>query len=372
LSFPPFAEQVSLSVSVSEQNFYLVKDAFLSNLALVLGINPRRISVVDVVAGRRRRFRSLFQLGGSAGTSISLEIVPDPVIGFDPTVITVLDNVGTVNVTVTRSVNVVGNCSAEYWVYVDETTTALASADFSAAAGSVLFLSGQTTATISVSVFSSGYRPVPGTFWVGLRSATNASLGSAFALVTLIGVYPPPPPAPQAVDGAASVSTVRIQWRASEWPSAPTQDLAIALAWNLRCNWSNRELNLSGAFPDQIITAAAALAAVSITESSSSLGVYTVNGLVAHTAVQCQVRMQTSQGWGGWSPNSPFVWSLAVCGDGIRQGTEQCDDGNTTNGDGCSLNCTVELAWSCSRNGPAAADRCTQGCGNGTVEGSEQ
>ena len=31
----------------------------------------------------------------------------------------------------------------------------------------------------------------------------------------------------------------------------------------------------------------------------------------------------------------------AVCGDGIRQGEEACDDGNTEDGDGCSSTCVV-------------------------------
>jgi cysteine-rich repeat protein len=33
---------------------------------------------------------------------------------------------------------------------------------------------------------------------------------------------------------------------------------------------------------------------------------------------------------------------LIVCGNGIRQGTEQCDDGNTTNLDGCDSSCKFE------------------------------
>ncbi|WP_438033288.1 DUF4215 domain-containing protein [Sorangium sp. So ce204] len=31
-----------------------------------------------------------------------------------------------------------------------------------------------------------------------------------------------------------------------------------------------------------------------------------------------------------------------VCGDGIEAGPEECDDGNTTSGDGCSSTCHVE------------------------------
>lgn len=47
-----------------------------------------------------------------------------------------------------------------------------------------------------------------------------------------------------------------------------------------------------------------------------------------------------------------------VCGDGIKAGTEACDDGNLLNGDGCSALCTIEQA-------PAV-------CGNNLVEGAEQ
>ena len=32
----------------------------------------------------------------------------------------------------------------------------------------------------------------------------------------------------------------------------------------------------------------------------------------------------------------------AICGDGIMNGAEQCDDGNTVNGDGCSAACQIE------------------------------
>ena len=44
-----------------------------------------------------------------------------------------------------------------------------------------------------------------------------------------------------------------------------------------------------------------------------------------------------------------------VCGNGVVEGAEQCDDGNTTNGDGCSYKCRLESS-----------------CGNGTKEGIEQ
>jgi len=74
----------------------------------------------------------------------------------------------------------------------------------------------------------------------------------------------------------------------------------------------------------------------------------------------------------------------AVCGDGAVEGTEQCDDGNTTAGDGCSPTCAWEHraasmaeGWSCST--PKGTDGCigptvcvVTTCGNGVVEGTEQ
>ncbi len=41
----------------------------------------------------------------------------------------------------------------------------------------------------------------------------------------------------------------------------------------------------------------------------------------------------------------------AICGDEIQQSTEECDDGNTVGGDGCSATCTVEC--------PAVDSSCT-------------
>jgi cysteine-rich repeat protein len=34
--------------------------------------------------------------------------------------------------------------------------------------------------------------------------------------------------------------------------------------------------------------------------------------------------------------------TVPVCGDGITEGPEECDDGNTASGDGCSETCTIE------------------------------
>jgi len=77
-----------------------------------------------------------------------------------------------------------------------------------------------------------------------------------------------------------------------------------------------------------------------------------------------------------------------VCGDGEIEGSEQCDDGNTTDGDGCSATCQteagVEIACDdgvdndldglvdCADSDCANAAVCTDVCGDGVVGASEQ
>lgn len=43
-----------------------------------------------------------------------------------------------------------------------------------------------------------------------------------------------------------------------------------------------------------------------------------------------------------------------VCGDGTQDSTEQCDDGNVTNGDGCSSSCQLENSTQDPASGPAS------------------
>ncbi len=45
-----------------------------------------------------------------------------------------------------------------------------------------------------------------------------------------------------------------------------------------------------------------------------------------------------------------------VCGDGIRDSSERCDDGNTSDGDGCSAACNVESSESEPNNRRSSAD----------------
>lgn len=58
-----------------------------------------------------------------------------------------------------------------------------------------------------------------------------------------------------------------------------------------------------------------------------------------------------------------------TCGNGIVEDTEGCDDHNTNDGDGCSAGCQLEPGWTC----PIAGALCSaKECGDGIVAGFEQ
>jgi cysteine-rich repeat protein len=75
----------------------------------------------------------------------------------------------------------------------------------------------------------------------------------------------------------------------------------------------------------------------------------------------------------GFFPQSPWtlccgVGRLIVCGDGLLDAMEACDDGNATAGDGCPSDCTVvEPGFRCIVPGA----RCTPICGDGNIRGGE-
>lgn len=68
-----------------------------------------------------------------------------------------------------------------------------------------------------------------------------------------------------------------------------------------------------------------------------------------------------------------------ICGNGkldyIIQGThifnDKCDDGNTLAGDGCSSTCEIETGWSCSRSALIIPDICKPICGDGLINSYE-
>ena len=55
-----------------------------------------------------------------------------------------------------------------------------------------------------------------------------------------------------------------------------------------------------------------------------------------------------------------------ICGNGMEDEPEECDDGGEIPGDGCSNLCTIETDWVC----PVVGLPCTK-CGNGRVDPGE-
>jgi fibro-slime domain-containing protein len=80
-----------------------------------------------------------------------------------------------------------------------------------------------------------------------------------------------------------------------------------------------------------------------------------------------------TQGGGGGGPGNGVPISgniLTTCGDGKLEGSEQCDDGNTISGDGCSKLCQIEADFTCP---PTPGQPCTNTsiCGDGIVSSQE-
>jgi fibro-slime domain-containing protein len=81
----------------------------------------------------------------------------------------------------------------------------------------------------------------------------------------------------------------------------------------------------------------------------------------------CSSTCQIEKGWVCPTPGAACV--AAQCGDGVVAGSEQCDDGNTVSGDGCSSTCQVEPGWQC----PTPDTKCiAKACGDGIIAGNEQ
>jgi cysteine-rich repeat protein len=65
------------------------------------------------------------------------------------------------------------------------------------------------------------------------------------------------------------------------------------------------------------------------------------------------------------------VWHLIVWGDSLRDTGETCDDGNTSNGDGWSSTCTLEIGWNWAGGSSSTPDTCSEVWGDGKVVGTE-
>jgi cysteine-rich repeat protein len=56
-----------------------------------------------------------------------------------------------------------------------------------------------------------------------------------------------------------------------------------------------------------------------------------------------------------------------VCGNGLTESGEECDDSNVDNGDGCSSECKLEPGWSCVGRNPVRCVENAPYCGDDIV-----
>jgi cysteine-rich repeat protein len=58
----------------------------------------------------------------------------------------------------------------------------------------------------------------------------------------------------------------------------------------------------------------------------------------------------TSLSYNYYAPSNS-IYAAGHCNDGFFLTNEDCDEGDTDNGDGCSSTCTIEVGWECSEGG---------------------
>ncbi|GEM_PF-379005 len=121
------------------------------------------------------------------------------------------------------------------------------------------------------------------------------------------------------------------------------------------------------------------------------------NAIAADGTVQVSYQIASDQGlqFGGWTIDDFCIVAFddgaqPVCGNNIVEAGEQCDDGNTTDGDGCQASCQPTPAPICGDGQVGAGEQCDDGnqddtdsctrsctsntvrCGDGVVSPGEQ
>lgn len=78
----------------------------------------------------------------------------------------------------------------------------------------------------------------------------------------------------------------------------------------------------------------------------------------------CDTSCEIEVGWG--CSGQPSVCA-PICGDGLVEGDETCDDGDLTSGDGCNAACRIEAGFNCA----GEPSGCVSICSDGLIVGSE-
>ena len=358
--------QLTMSVSASVENFYEIKDAFISSIAGVLGIDVNRISIVDVVPGNARRRQRLpvglpppvRRLLSGGGASVDIEILPEAELSIADAV--VWEDEGVVNVTVTRSVNVYPGVTVTVMSMQGNGSTALATAGvhFNQISTVIMILPLESKKTVAIPVhLIPGFSATNLTFVVRILNAENASITDSSASVTIGNVHSPQPGSPTlaAASPQKTSNSISIRWSAPEWVNPPSDEWAVIQEYQVQ---KAVVLSSGSVVPEQDWS--------TVPEQTGAATALNVSSLEVYTMYKFRVRGRTIKGWTEWSAVSGGIRSLASCGDGKRHASEECDTGDTVGNpaDGCSIACEVLDGFSCAGGSESSADTCVAGCGN--------
>jgi cysteine-rich repeat protein len=133
-------------------------------------------------------------------------------------------------------------------------------------------------------------------------------------------------------------------------PCTPTTD-AVCSACTQGCQKGKFESQPCGGDSDLVCTMCSQCPAGTYIETYCSGAQDTMCAACSANCVQCAGVTQCFECEPGYTL-SQGVCNPPMCGNGVLEGTEMCDDGNTTTGDGCSDQCMVEAGFYCFGNGP--------------------
>ena len=127
------------------------------------------------------------------------------------------------------------------------------------------------------------------------------------------------------------------------------------------------------------VSSESSLSSLSLSSSFSSSPIPVCGNGILNVGEECEINVFCSLGTcdstchcilppSESSASSELSLSPAVCGNGAPETDEQCDDGNTVDGDGCSFSCQRETGYVC----PGAPSTCFPVCGDGMQIPPEQ
>ena len=188
--------------------------------------------------------------------------------------------------------------------------------------------------------------------WYGLNWVNLPSVGYSYFSAYLYGTIIPPTTESYSFnywwdDGPAYFLFNSETTYTSLWWTSFSMSLIANKPYDFRFKWSNTSGNA-------VLKLYWSTPTISYTLVPSSY--FNLMRNVGSSPIQISVSCPT-----GYSSGQPSYTNICheIWGDGLRVGSEKWDDGNTSNGDGCSSNClTIESGYQCAGGSSTSKDIC--------------